>query len=107
MAEPRQNRGLQLKPLQIQEASESEAPLHRRRFAYSTQGRAQHKARNSSPRNVPLKKGVTPMSTATLYNWSNVENGQRNPLLPRQFVYGDQSMFARILPKKGCVVPRH
>jgi quercetin dioxygenase-like cupin family protein len=47
------------------------------------------------------------MSTATLYNWSNVENEQLNPLLTRQFVYGDQSMFARIVLKKGCVVPRH
>jgi quercetin dioxygenase-like cupin family protein len=47
------------------------------------------------------------MSTATLYNWSNVENEQLNPLLSRQFVCGDQSMFARIVLKKGCVVPRH
>jgi len=47
------------------------------------------------------------MSSATLYNWSNVENEQLNPLLTRQYVYGDQSMFARIVLKKGCVVPRH
>ena len=47
------------------------------------------------------------MSTATLYNWSDVENEQLNPLLTRQFVTGEQSMFARIVLKKGCVVPRH
>jgi quercetin dioxygenase-like cupin family protein len=47
------------------------------------------------------------MSTATLYRWSEVENEQLNPLLTRQFVSGAQSMFARIVLKQGCVVPRH
>ena len=47
------------------------------------------------------------MSAPTLYSWSDVEIEQLNPLLQRQFVTGDQSMFARILLKKGCVVPRH
>src|ERR1700744_2729140 len=53
------------------------------------------------------KKGATPMSTATLYNWKDVDNEQLNPPPSRQFVHGDQSMFARIVLKKGCVVPRH
>ena len=44
------------------------------------------------------------MSTATLYNWSNVENEQLNPLLSRQFLYGDQSMFARIILDRKSVV---
>ncbi len=47
------------------------------------------------------------MSTATLYSWDNVEHEQLNPLLSRKFVTGEQSMFARVLLAKGCVVPRH
>ncbi len=30
-----------------------------------------------------------------------------NPLIERQFVHGSQSMLARILLRKGAVVPRH
>jgi quercetin dioxygenase-like cupin family protein len=47
------------------------------------------------------------MSTATLYQWNDVETEQLNPLLSRQFVTGTQSMFARIVLLQGCVVPRH
>jgi quercetin dioxygenase-like cupin family protein len=47
------------------------------------------------------------MSKATLYSWDNIENEQLNPLLSRKFVTGDQSMFARVVLAKGCVVPRH
>ncbi|WP_353067243.1 cupin domain-containing protein [Tunturibacter psychrotolerans] len=47
------------------------------------------------------------MSTATLHSWSKIEPEQLNPLLTRQFVTGNLAMFARIILKKGCVVPRH
>lgn len=30
-----------------------------------------------------------------------------NPLLERQFVHGEQSMLARLLLRKGCIVPEH
>lgn len=30
-----------------------------------------------------------------------------NPLIDRQMVYGEQSMLARILLRKGALVPRH
>ena len=47
------------------------------------------------------------MSKATLYSWDSIENEQLNPLLSRKFVTGDQSMFARVVLAKGCIVPRH
>ena len=47
------------------------------------------------------------MSTATLHRWSEIEPEQLNPLLTRQFVTGDQAMFARIVLTRGCIVPRH
>lgn len=32
---------------------------------------------------------------------------QLNPLIDRQFVYGERSMLARIILRKGAVVPEH
>ena len=39
--------------------------------------------------------------------WSKVELETLNPLLQRQLVTGSKVMLARILLKKGCVVPLH
>lgn len=39
--------------------------------------------------------------------WSEVELEHLNPLLDRQFVVGEELMLARVMMKKGCVVPRH
>jgi quercetin dioxygenase-like cupin family protein len=39
--------------------------------------------------------------------WKNVELEHLNPLLDRQMVVGEQMMVARVLLKKGCVVPEH
>jgi len=39
--------------------------------------------------------------------WTKVELETLNPLLQRQLVTGSNVMLARILLKKGCVVPLH
>jgi quercetin dioxygenase-like cupin family protein len=39
--------------------------------------------------------------------WSDIAAETLNPLLDRQFVTGEQAMFARIVLRKGCVVPLH
>ncbi len=39
--------------------------------------------------------------------WSAVPLEDLNPLLQRQLVYGQQIMLARVLLKKGCIVPEH
>jgi len=39
--------------------------------------------------------------------WNTVELENLNPLLQRQFVVGESVMLARVLLKKGCVVPLH
>src|SRR5579872_1834310 len=39
--------------------------------------------------------------------WKDVELEQLNPLLDRQMITGDKLMLARVLLKKGSVVPRH
>ncbi len=39
--------------------------------------------------------------------WSDLPVEAVNPLFDRQFVVGDQVMVARIVMRKGCVVPEH
>jgi quercetin dioxygenase-like cupin family protein len=39
--------------------------------------------------------------------WNTVELENLNPLLQRQFVVGQNIMVARVLMKKGCIVPEH
>ena len=39
--------------------------------------------------------------------WNSVELEDLNPLLQRQMVWGQGVMLARVLLKKGCVVPMH
>ena len=39
--------------------------------------------------------------------WSRVELEDLNPLLQRQLVVGQNIMLARVLLKKGCIVPLH
>lgn len=43
----------------------------------------------------------------SVYSWSSIQPEQLNPLLTRQFVSGQQTMLARIVLRKGCVVPEH
>lgn len=39
--------------------------------------------------------------------WNSVEIETLNPLLGRHFVVGQNIMLARVLLKKGCIVPEH
>ncbi len=46
-------------------------------------------------------------SQAKHHVWGKVELESLNPLLQRQFLTGTNVMLARILLKKGCIVPLH
>src|ERR671929_172063 len=39
--------------------------------------------------------------------WNDVEQEKLNSLLDRQLITGKELMLARVLLKKGCVVPEH
>ncbi len=39
--------------------------------------------------------------------WHTIPIEELNPLLQRQFVVGQEIMLARVLLKKGCIVPEH
>jgi quercetin dioxygenase-like cupin family protein len=53
---------------------------------------------------VPKQRGKAELK---YIRWNEVELEQLNPLLQRQFVVGRDVMVARVLMKKGCIVPEH
>jgi quercetin dioxygenase-like cupin family protein len=85
----------------------------------STSGKsAQHKsasrrakAAKSRPARAVALKATVPRtgSRGKLRHipWSSVEVEALNPLLGRHFVVGQNIMVARVLLKKGCLVPEH
>ncbi len=56
-----------------------------------------------------LKRTNHPAGKAELKHvaWDSVELEDLNPLLQRHFIVGHNIMLARVLLKKGCVVPEH
>ena len=46
-------------------------------------------------------------ATLKYLSWNDVELETMHPLLQRQLVVGHEVMLARVLLKKGCVVPLH
>ena len=53
-----------------------------------------------------IRKGK-PQAELRHIPWSSVEVEELNPLLGRHFVVGQNVMVARVLLKKGCLVPEH
>jgi quercetin dioxygenase-like cupin family protein len=63
---------------------------------------SKRKSRAAKPTKVP------PIKVALQYTpWSSVPLEQLNPLFQRHFVIGQEIMLARVLMKKGCIVPEH
>ena len=53
-------------------------------------------------------RNPAPVSAALQYiPWHTIPLEDLNPLLQRQFVVGQEIMLARVLLKKGCIVPEH
>src|SRR5271154_4898600 len=72
--------------------------------------RARAKAKRPGPRSR-AKRAVTrqaaPTAALQYIPWKSVPLEDLNPLLQRQFVVGQELMLARVLLKKGCIVPEH
>jgi quercetin dioxygenase-like cupin family protein len=67
------------------------------------------KAKHST-RKVAKKKtvrGATKKAQLKHISWNSIELEDLNPLLQRHFVVGQNVMLARVLLKKGCIVPEH
>jgi quercetin dioxygenase-like cupin family protein len=54
-----------------------------------------------------LKKSRASKMEMKYVPWSTIELEDLNPLLQRQFVVGNDIMVARVLMKKGCIIPLH
>jgi quercetin dioxygenase-like cupin family protein len=62
--------------------------------------------RKSAPP-IAAKKSSAAKMELKYVPWSSIELEDLNPLLQRQFVVGHDIMVARVLMKKGCIVPLH
>jgi quercetin dioxygenase-like cupin family protein len=58
----------------------------------AVRGATKRTAKKAEPKHIP---------------WSSVELEDLNPLLQRHFIVGQNVMVARVLLKKGCIVPEH
>lgn len=54
-----------------------------------------------------VTKPAAPAAALQYIPWHTIPLEDLNPLLQRQFVVGQELMLARVLLKKGCIVPEH
>lgn len=72
-----------------------------------TKEKAQTKiTQHSRARHAAMRHAPTPASLQYT-PWNSIPLEDLNPLLQRQFVVGQEIMLARVLLKKGCIVPEH
>jgi quercetin dioxygenase-like cupin family protein len=70
------------------------------------------KSKSGARPKTKATKRSTPGDTANRHAlqyipWHTIPLENLNPLLQRQFVVGQEIMLARVLLKKGCIVPEH
>jgi quercetin dioxygenase-like cupin family protein len=54
-----------------------------------------------------VARSATNSSALQYIPWHTIPLEELNPLLQRQFVVGQDIMVARVLLKKGCIIPEH
>lgn len=69
--------------------------------------KAKRTLKKKRPARRVAKKASAKQAELKHIPWSSVELENLNPLLQRQFIVGQDMMLARVLLKKGCVVPEH
>jgi len=67
-------------------------------------------SRTKAKSTKPAKRAVAmpvaaPVAALQYIPWHTIPLEDLNPLLQRQFVVGQEIMLARVLLKKGCIVP--
>lgn len=68
---------------------------------------ASRSSRSHSRAKRALTKHAAAPAVLQYIPWSSIPLEDLNPLLQRQFVVGQEIMLARVLLKKGCIVPEH
>jgi quercetin dioxygenase-like cupin family protein len=69
--------------------------------------RKKTKAKSHSRARRAVTKHAARRAEMQYIPWHTVPLEDLNPLLQRQFVVGQEIMAARVLLKKGCIVPEH
>ncbi len=64
-------------------------------------------AKSHSRARRAVTKHAAPKPQHQYVAWHTIPLEELNPLLQRQFVVGQEIMMARVLLKKGCIVPEH
>jgi quercetin dioxygenase-like cupin family protein len=77
-----------------------------------TKQQSKKRKRTPATKHFALKRTTSrapksPKSELQYLCWDQVELETMNPLLDRQLIVGQNVMLARVLMKKGCVVPLH
>ncbi len=73
----------------------------------TSQGKRSKSAKEAVARVGGSRKAKLGKAELKYIPWSSVELENLNPLLQRQLVVGQGIMLARVLMKKGCIVPLH
>jgi len=71
-----------------------------------TAARMKAKGPAQAPGKHAAKSALAPVALQYI-PWHTIPLEDLNPLLQRQFVVGQNIMLARVLLKKGCIVPEH
>ena len=81
-------------------------PAAKRRSLKSRTAGRKAAGRRSAARKSAAKSRASKMELRHV-PWNTIELEDLNPLLQRQFVVGQDIMVARVLMKKGCIIPLH
>ena len=62
---------------------------------------------NTRANKKPARKASAQKAKLQYIPWTTVPIEDLNPLLQRHFIVGHEILLARVLLKKGCIVPKH
>ena len=81
-------------------------PAAKRRSLKSRTAKRKSAGQKGARRKTATKSQVSKMELRHV-PWQTIDLEDLNPLLQRQFVVGHDIMVARVLMKKGCIIPLH
>jgi quercetin dioxygenase-like cupin family protein len=73
-----------------------------------SKNKSKNKNEKKSSRGRRASKEASPTRAESKHlPWGSVELEELNPLLQRQFIVGNRIMVARLVLRKGCIIPLH
>jgi quercetin dioxygenase-like cupin family protein len=81
--------------------------MARKQKSRTSSGKKTRDAKSHSRAQRAVTKHAASATQLQHIPWHRIPLEDLNPLLQRQFVVGQEIMLARVLLKKGCIVPEH